>query len=131
MKTLIIALIASLATFSSAADIYANAYRFADENHTGVIGVSGERFGAEYSFADGELALTNRLYLEFTNVEIGVKSELTTKAQDNAKDWRVIDIEGGLQLIAKPYLKVGSVWFAVFELDETNSTVLSVGFNLY
>lgn len=132
MKTLILTLIATLSTLAMAdTSIYADAFRFADQNHTGVIGIQGDHIAAEVSVSDGSFSVSTRKYLEFTNIEIGSIIELTNSVMDGAKDYRVIDIEGGLHLVTAPYIKVGSEWFALLKLDETNSPVLSVGFKLF
>jgi hypothetical protein len=131
MKTLLLALTITLSSIAGAADFYAEAYRFDDVNHTGVLGVQGDRWGGELSLYDGGLSLTHRSYLEFTNIEIGSEFELTNKAHKDALDYRVIDIEGGYSLISKPYIKVGSNIFAILSIDETNAPILKVGFNLW
>jgi hypothetical protein len=131
MRTLFLALVISLSSIAGAVDFYADAYRFADENHTGVFGLKGDHFGAEISAYDGKVSLINRQYIAFTNIEIGVLLELSNSHHQAAKDYRVIDIEGGLSLVTMPYFKVGSEWFAILKIDETNTPVVSVGFKLF
>jgi hypothetical protein len=132
MKNLITVIILTLiATAAHSADIYAEAYRFDEVNHTGVLGFQGDHFGGEISVSDGKVSLTNRQYLEFTNIEIGVSFELSNGHQSDAVGYRVIDIEGGWHLMPQPYIKVGSELFATVKLDESNSPVIAVGFKLF
>lgn len=114
-----------------AADLYVDAYRFNDVNYTGGLGVSNDKYHAEYYFNNGKASVGTRTYISFTNIEIGINSSLTNKVHKNAPDHRVIDIEGGYYYVAMPYITVGDKIFATLMLDETNSALVRVGFNLW
>lgn len=132
MKTMIIAGLMTLSAVVAAdVNVYGDSYRFANPNHTGVLGVSVKSYNIEYGFYNQELSIGKRHYLAFTNIELGVQSVLTNAVQDGAADWRVTDIEGGYHYIAKPYITVGDKLFATVLIDETNSAVLRVGFELW
>jgi hypothetical protein len=133
MKQLIAIMFLSMSSLLAfSADFYADVYRFGDINHTGTVGIQEDHWGAEFLSESGSgLSITNRQYLEFTNIEIGVSFELSNGHQDDALDYRVIDIEGGWYFMNHPYIKVGSELFAIVKLDESNSPVISVGFKIF
>lgn len=116
---------------ASAADLYVDAYRFADDNSTGTLGVAVGDFNGEFSFEDQSIAIGGRKYLEFANIKLGVQAMISSQVADGALDSRVVGIEGGAFFTLNPYLKAGDAVFAVFMLDESNRAVVQVGFNLW
>lgn len=132
MKNLILVTLLTILTSSVfATDLYVDAYRFSDVNHTGKLGMSTGDYNVEYSFDDGTFAIGERKYMSFTNIEFGVQLMITNKVNPEAIDHRVIDVEGGLHATVNPYFKAGSDLFLMVKLDESNEFVLQVGFNLF
>ena len=133
MKNLTLTLVLAVLTSFASAEVsfHGDAYRFAETNYTGVMGLRGNHWGGELSLEDGGVSIENRQYLAFTNIEIGAIFEVTNSVQPNYIDNRVVDIEGGLYGILQPYVKVGSEMFFVVKLDETNTPAISVGFRLF
>ena len=123
MRLFLILILSAPSVF--AADIYADAYRFGDQNHTGAVGIQSEHWGSEIDAMTGGISLINRQYLEFTNIEIGARFELS--AWSPADGSRTV----GVDIHATPYLKVGSDLFGVIKLDKSNKAVVSVGFKLF
>lgn len=115
----------------SAADLYVDAYRFDGVNHTGGLGIEGDKLHAEYYATSNKIAFGLKNHLTFTNIEIGVNSSITNNVMPNAKDFRVIDIEGGWYYIAKPYVKVGDKLFFTLMIDESNKGLIRVGFEIW
>lgn len=113
-----------------ALDIYGDAYRFSEKNSTGKLGLAFGGYNAEYSFEDGFFAIGGRKYLSFTNLEIGIQGMVSNKVNKEAIDYRVIDIEGGYNLVFSPYFKAGSLLFAILKIDESNTPVVQFGFAL-
>ena len=128
MKYIVIALLFSTAF---ASDLYVDAYRFDSVTHTGRIGLMGDHWQTEYSLESGAIGVGYRQYLEFQNIELGALFLLTNKHEQGGVDGRMVDIEGGFELMPQPYIKVGSELFGILKLDEANKAVFQVGFKLY
>lgn len=131
MKTLLLFLTLTISSLSSALDLYADAYRFGEVNHTGGMGLEGKQYHIEVYVNDNKFAAGMRHYIGFTNLEMGVNSSITNHTLEGALDDRVVEIEGGLFYVAKPYVKIGDKLFTTLMLDETNTFNLRVGFELW